>query len=112
MKEGSNMIDVCTQICYNSPDKEGIEMKTNSQIVDDYHKKLTNIRVRFPSEEQCGVDYAKLIRERALELGFVNTKGKDKGTGSANSYILHLVEQDLIQAGKIDSMVKGMSELD
>ncbi len=105
-------IDVGTQTCYTHLDGgEYSDMKTNAEIVEKYHSQLTNIRVRFPSEEQCGVDYAKLIRERALDLGFVNTKGKDKGTGSANAYILHLVEQDLINAGMIDSMKKGMSEV-
>ena len=29
------------------------------------------------------------------ELGFINNKGVDKGQGSANAYILHLIEKDL-----------------
>lgn len=117
--DNANMftIDVGTQKCYtDTTEKEGgvdmAEEHTNAKRVEDYHKQLENIRVRFPSEEQCGVNYAKLIRDRALQLGFVNTKGKDKGTGSANAYILHLVEQDLINAGMIDGMKKGMSEVE
>ena len=70
-------------------------MKTNSEIVKDYHDKLVEIKIRFPSEKQCGYDYPALIRQRAKDLGIINTKGKDKGEGSANAYILHLIEQDL-----------------
>lgn len=70
-------------------------MKSNSDIVKDYHKKLTEIKVRFPSMEECGYDYPKMIRERAEALGFINARGKDKGTGSANAYILHLIAEDL-----------------
>lgn len=69
--------------------------KTNSEIVKDYHDKLVEIKVRFPSERQCGYDYPAMIRDRAEELGFINLKGKDKGKGSANAYILHLIEKDL-----------------
>ena len=70
-------------------------MKTNSEIVKDYHKKLTEIKVRFPNEEECGYDYPSMIRARAKDLGLINTKGKDKGEGSANAYILYLIEKDL-----------------
>ncbi len=86
-------------------------MKTNAESTANYHSQLTTIKVRFPSEESCGVDYASLIRERAKELGYVVEKGKDKGAGSANSYILHLVEEDLKAAGMIEEMIKGMSEV-
>ena len=70
-------------------------MKTNSEVVKDYHSKLVEIKVRFPSAEQCGYDYPALIRERAEQLGILNVRGKDKGKGSANGYILHLIEKDL-----------------
>ena len=51
-------------------------------------------------------DYPQMIRDRAKELGFINNKGVDKGQGSANAYILHLIEKDL----DID-MIKGMTDL-
>ena len=95
--------------CYNNTikNKGGADMSGNADRVKDYHEKLTNIRVRFPSPEACGEDYAKLIRDRAKELGFIVEKGKDKGEGSANAYILHLIEQDLgIQ------MIKGMNQIE
>ena len=47
-----------------------------------------------------------MIRDRAKALGFINKKGSDKGEGSANAYILHLIEKDL----GIE-MIKGMSAL-
>lgn len=81
--------------------------KTNSEIVKDYHNKLTEIKVRFPSVEQCGYDYPAMIRERAEQLGIINTKGKEKGKGSANAYILHLISQDLgIEINKISEIDK------
>ena len=80
--------------------------KSNNESVADYHSKLTNLRVRFPSPEVCGVDYQQKMKDRAKELGFIIKKGKDKGEGSVNAYILHLVEQDLGI-----SMVKGMNDL-
>ena len=97
--------------CYNPCKKDGIDMGTNADRVEKYHKQLTNIRVRFPSEEQCGVDYAALIRERALQLGFINQKGKDKGQGSANAYIIHLIEKDLQSAGMIDEFRHDLRQL-
>ena len=104
------MIDVGTQPWYNTNRKDGEHnMKENREAVFDYHSKLTTIRVRFPSEEQCGIDLGQLIRERALEKGFINMRGKDKGTGSANAYILDLIEKDLIEAGKIERFPKGMT---
>lgn len=69
--------------------------KINSDVVRAYHAKLSEIKVRFPDPEQCGCDYAALIRERAEELGLFVERGRDKGRGSANAYILHLIEQDL-----------------
>lgn len=60
-----------------------------------YQAKLNVIKVKFPNEETCGIDYAALIRTRAKELGFTVDKGTNKGEGSANAYILHLIEQDL-----------------
>lgn len=82
-------------------------MTGNAERVGKYHEQLTNIRVRFPSPEICGTDYAKMIRERAKELGFIVEKGKEKGEGSANAYILHLIEQDLGI-----KMVKGMNQVE
>lgn len=83
------------------------DFKGNSGRVKDYHDKLTNVRVRFPSEEACGEDYLTMMRSRAKELGFIIEKGKDKGQGSVNAYILALIEKDLgIQ------MIKGMSTVD
>lgn len=80
----------------------------NKDIVKKYHKQLNTIRVRIPAkDDEAGIpDYAKMIRDRAKQLGFVNTKGIDKGQGSANAYILHLIEKDLGI-----NMIKGMSEL-
>lgn len=95
--------------CYTDTiEKEGgVTMAGNAERVANYHNQLTNIRVRFPSPEACGEDYAKMIRDRARELGFIVEKGKDKGEGSANAYILHLIEQDLgIQ------MIKGMNQIE
>lgn len=82
-------------LCYTAG-KGGDNMgKTNSEVVKDYHDKLVEIKVRFPSVKQCGYDYPAMIRERAEQLGIINMKGKDKGKGSANAYILHLIEKDL-----------------
>lgn len=83
-------------------------MKTNNESVKDYHAKLTSIKVRFPSpDDELGIpDYAALMRERAKNLGFVNVKGKDKGQGSINAYILNLIENDL----QIE-MIKGLSDI-
>lgn len=95
--------------CYTETtnNEGGVTMASNAERVANYHNQLTNIRVRFPSPEACGEDYAKMIRDRARELGFIVAKGKDKGEGSANAYILHLIEQDLgIQ------MIKGMNQID
>ena len=80
----------------------------NKDIVKKYHEQLTNIRVRVPApDEALGIpDYAQMIRDRAKALGFINQKGSDKGEGSANAYILHLIEKDL----GIE-MIKGMSAL-
>lgn len=105
------MFDTPHNLCYNPSKKEGMDMGTNADRVEKYHKQLTNIRVRFPSEEQCGVDYATLIRERALQLGFVNQKGKDKGQGSANAYIIHLIEEDLKQAGMIEEFRTNLRQI-
>lgn len=80
----------------------------NKDIVKKYHEKLTTIRVRVPAPDvAAGIpDYPQMIRDRAKELGFINNKGVDKGQGSANAYILHLIEKDL----DID-MIKGMTDL-
>lgn len=80
----------------------------NKDIVKKYHSQLNNIRVRVPApDEALGIpDYAQMIRDRAKALGFINKKGSDKGEGSANAYILHLIETDLGI-----KMIKGMSDL-
>lgn len=80
----------------------------NKDIVKKYHEKLYNIRVRIPAPDvAAGIpDYPQMIRDRAKKLGFINSKGIDKGQGSANAYILHLIEKDLGI-----NMIKGMTEL-
>ena len=98
------LIEESMKACYSKrKKKDGIAImpnsekvkKTNSEIVKAYHSQLTNVRVRFPNEEACGIDYLEMMRKRAKELGFIIEKGKDKGEGSVNAYILHLVETDL-----------------
>lgn len=88
------MIECEGTLCYTTGGG-GDSMKSNSEIVKDYHSKLTEIKVRFPSVDESGYDYPAMIRARAEELGLINTKGKDKGKGSANAYILHLIAEDL-----------------
>lgn len=89
------------------PLRGGTDMpKSNTEAVRDYHDKLVEIKVRFPSAEQCGYDFPALIRERAEELGILNARGRDKGRGSANGYILHLIEKDL------GIEVKGISQIE
>ena len=80
----------------------------NKDIVKKYHNKLTTIRVHLPAPDEAeGIpDYPQMIRNRVKELGFINNKGVDKGKGSANAYILHLIEKDL----GIE-MIKGMYDL-
>lgn len=79
----------------------------NKEIVKRYHEKLTNIRLRIPAENiEVGIpDYADMIRKRAKELGFINKKGIDKGEGSANAYLIHLIEKDM------GIKIKTMSDL-
>ena len=95
--------------CYTA-DKGGEKMaKTNTESVRDYHGKLTEIKLRLPkADPERGVpDYPALIRHRAEELGLLTIKGKDKGKGSANAYILHLIEQDLgIEVKTISQIAK------
>lgn len=82
--------------------------KENREIVKKYHEKLNTIRLRIPAPDTVtGIpDYSQMIRDRAKELGFINQKGVDKGQGSANAYILHLIEKDMGV-----HMIKGMSDL-
>lgn len=87
------MIECVTTSCYTSCG--GGAMKANKDVVNDHHEKLAEVRVRFPSADICGYDYPAMIRERAEELGLINIKGKDRGKGSANAYILHLIQKDL-----------------
>lgn len=82
-------------------------MAGNAESVKNYHNQLSNIRVRFPSPEACGQDYLQMMRARAKELGFTIERGKDKGEGSVNAYILHLIEQDLNI-----TMIKGMNQIE
>ena len=63
----------------------------------DYHEKLTEVRVRFPSEdEERGIpDYLAIMRNRAKELGYIQPKGITKGEGNVTEYIMKLVERDV-----------------
>ena len=67
----------------------------NKDAVEAYHGKLTDIKLRVPSKDTCGIDYVQLFKDRASELGYINTKGKDKGLGNINAYILSLISKDL-----------------
>lgn len=101
---------MCTHIQYNTLREVGVLYmpQENKDIVKKYHEKLNTIRVRVPApDEALGIpDYTQKIRDRAKALGFINKKGSDKGEGSANAYILHLIETDL----GIE-MIKGMKDL-
>lgn len=66
-------------------------MKTQEQIIKDYHKKLAEIKIRIPSEESCGINYLSKIRQRAADLGFTSKRGE----GSINAYVISLIEQDM-----------------
>lgn len=63
----------------------------------DYHEKLTELRVRFPSEdEERGIpDYLAIMRNRAKKLGYIQPKGITKGEGNVTEYIMKLVERDI-----------------
>ena len=63
----------------------------------DYHEKLTEVRVRFPSEdEERGIpDYLAIMRNLAKELGYIQPKGITKGEGNVTEYIMKLVERDI-----------------
>lgn len=63
----------------------------------DYHAKLTEVRVRFPAQDDArGIpDYLAIIRNRAKELGYIQPNGKTMGEGNVNAYILDLVEKDI-----------------
>lgn len=73
-------------------------------MAKNYHKdKLVEVRVRFVqtelvpdtttqrSDKQIDVNLLA-IRNRAKELGFLD---KRTGEGSVNSYIIHLIEEDI-----------------
>lgn len=77
----------------------------NKEIVKAYHEKLTDIRVRIPApNSELGIpDYVKMIRDKAKQDGFIDKKSKE---GSANAYILNLIEKDLDI-----SMIKGYRDL-
>lgn len=65
------------------------KLKTNKEAVTDYHKKLTNIIIRIPSKEACGIDYKEQINEYLK----ANAKNGEKPK-SMNEYILDLIEKD------------------
>lgn len=67
----------------------------NREAVAAYHKDLTTIRIRFPAADVIGIDYLQMIKDRAKEKGFQNSKGIDKGEGNINAYVLDLIEKDL-----------------
>lgn len=75
----------------------------NKDLVKEYHTKLTDIKIRIPKADNVGIDYLSIMKERAKEKGFKNTKGKGalNGEGNVNAYILDLVSKDLIEAKKI-----------
>lgn len=58
--------------------------------VSTYHNKLSNIIIRIPSKETCGIDYKEkiieVLKERANESGITPI--------SMNTYILNLIEND------------------
>ena len=70
------------------PNKKYSE-KYDQVAVDKYHKKLTNIIVRIPSKEACGVDYKEQINEYLKKSAKNGEKPK-----SMNEYILSLIEKD------------------
>lgn len=70
--------------------KKELSDKYDQKAVKAYHEKLTNIIIRIPSKESCGVDYKEQINDvlkaRADETG--------EKPISLNQYILDLIEQD------------------
>lgn len=77
----------------------------NKDNVAKYHEKLADIRVRIPApNSELGIpDYVKMIRDKAKQDGFIDNKTKQ---GSANAYILNLIEKDLDI-----TMIKGYRDL-
>ncbi len=103
------MIECACTSCYTAGKGGNSMNKTNSEIVKDHHGKLVEIKLRLPkADEELGIpDYPTLIRERAEELGIINMRGKDKGKGSANGYIMYLIEKDLgIEVKSISQLEK------
>lgn len=78
-------------------------------MAKNYHEKLTEVRVRFPAEdEERGIpDYLSLMRDRAKNQGFIDKKSKE---GSVNSYILDLVETDLRNVIPDFEMIKSLKD--
>ena len=70
--------------------KDVLSDKYHQKAVADYHEKLTNIIVRIPSKQACGVDYKELIKSY-LKIEAEKTGEKPK---SMNEYILDLIEKD------------------
>lgn len=70
--------------------KKELSEKYDQKAVAAYHNKLTNIIVRIPSKEACGVDYKELIND------YLKAKAKETGEKpmSMNEYILSLIERD------------------
>lgn len=60
--------------------------KPSQLVVAEYHKKLKDMKIRFPkeSEEADIPDYAAIIKRQAEMLG-----------KSANEYILDLIQEDI-----------------
>ncbi|MCQ2753848.1 MAG: hypothetical protein MJ231_02245 [bacterium] len=82
--------------------------KTDSEITKDYQAKMTMYKIAFPKADENNniPDYNEMIKNRALELGFTVEKGRFKGDGNVNAYVLHLIEKDL----GIE-MIKGFSKI-
>lgn len=89
------MFDCVPTLCYNTAERLGDVMKSNAEAVAKYHEKIQDIKIRVPQPDVCGIDYLKLMKERAEELGITNTKGKNQGEGNVNQYVLSLIAKDL-----------------
>lgn len=61
--------------------------KENKLSVSEYHKKIKDMKLRFPREDSsAGIpDYSEKIKKQASKLG----------KKSANEYILDLIEEDI-----------------
>ena len=74
-------------------EKKEHDKEVNRQAVAKHHEKLVTINLRYPrSLESDNISLSSMIRARAKKLGYIDKKSKD---GSANGYILNLIEKDL-----------------